>query len=109
MLGRQITVYDWFEIQEELCKIMGIPSDLFRDYHSIVGGEYKDFWHVCLADIIPDNMTNGSIVKMYQYYGEYYDDENETWKNKVLWAWNIFYQSVDTDEIDSGIYVEFNW
>lgn len=108
--GTQITVYDWFEIQDELCRNMEIPEDKFRDYHLVVGGDYKDFWHVCLNNIVPDNMTNDTIVTMYRCNVEHNKFEGEdSWKNKVLEAWNVFYNSVDTDQTDSGIYVEFTW
>jgi hypothetical protein len=106
--GTQITVYDWFAIQEELSNIMGIPDDKFREYHKIVGGEYKDFWHVCLDSIIPDAMHNDSIVTMYYYDDETRFEGEDEWKNKVLQAWNKFYKSID-DSKYAGIYVQFSW
>ena len=106
--GKQVTVYDWFEIQDELCRIMEIPADKFRDYHDVVGGDYKDFWHVCLETIVPDNMSNDVVITMYHCDEEWFDGD-DAWKNKVLQAWNVFYNSVDTGRTDSGIYVDFSW
>lgn len=108
--GKQVIVYDWFEIQDDLCRIMEIPTNKFRDYHDVVGGDYKDFWHVCLDTIVPDTMSNGSIVTMF-HCGEADDwfEGDDVWKNKVLQAWNVFYNSVDTGQTDSGICVDFSW
>lgn len=63
--GDEVTVYNWFDIQQEICKIMGIPENKFRDYHEIIGGDYCDLWHVALDTVIPGNMANGSIVTMF--------------------------------------------
>lgn len=96
--------YDWFDIQTELCDIMEIPEDKFRDYHKIVGGKYKDFWHVCLESIIPDQMSNYTTVTMYEFEGELFEGDEE-WKNRVLEAWNTFMKSINAD----NIYVNFSW
>lgn len=50
MKPKTIEYYDWFkQVQPELCRLMGIDDEYFRDYHKIVGGDYKDFWHVYLT------------------------------------------------------------
>lgn len=105
-----VKIYDWFDIQAELCRIMGIPEDMFRDYHKIVGGQYKDFWHVCLETIVPDNMSNGTTVTMFSCYDAdtYYEGE-EAWKNEVLKAWNKLYDELDESGTDGGIEVTFCW
>ena len=109
IIGKQITVYDWFDIKNELCKIMDIPENAFRDYHKIVGGDYKDFWHVCLHSIVPESMGNGTIVTMFRADEDWYAMDDSAWKNKVLQAWNVLYDSLDLDKKDSGIFVSFDW
>ena len=108
--GKPAIIYDWFEIQEELCRIMGISKNDFRNYHDVVGGKYKDCWHVCLKTIVPDSMSNNTVVTMYHCDGadDWFDGDNG-WRNSVLTAWNTFYNSIDTEHTDSGIYVEFSW
>lgn len=109
MTPKIIQIYDWFEIQDELCKIMNIPKNKFRDYHEIVGGEYKDFWLVCLKYIVPPDMANGVIVTMYHCHIEWIEEltGNDEWKQKVILAWNKLYNSLV--EHDEGIYVQFCW
>lgn len=108
--GKQTTVYDWFDIQNELCKIMDIPEDKFRDYHEIDGGDYKDFWHVCLDTIVPDHMSNGTTVTMFSVNENFYRGADDQWKNKVLVAWNKLYNEIlGPNNTDSGIEVSFDW
>ena len=105
----KIDLYDWhFDIVPELCRIMESSEDRFRDYHELVGGEYKDFWHVCIETIVPDNMCNDSIVRMYSANEKWYEADDEKWKNKVLQAWNTLYLA-NINEQDNGMYVEFSW
>jgi len=108
--SKQVTVYDWNDLRTALCEVMGIPEDKFRDYHEIVGGEYKDFWHVCLDVIIPDSMSNGNIVTMFRGDEEWFDDEPDSeWKILVIKAWNTIYDQLDTSGTDGGIEVHFSW
>jgi hypothetical protein len=105
----EVRIYSWFDLQAELCNLMGIPQDKFRRYHDVDGGEYKDFWHVCLNTIIPYNMNNDSIVTMYMYSTdpELVEGEEDQWQNLVLVAWNKLYAELSPD--DSGISVSFSW
>lgn len=44
-----VKVYDYYnDIQPKLCEYMGIEEKYFRSYHKLVGGDYKDMWHVFL-------------------------------------------------------------
>jgi len=38
-------IFDWDAIEIEICKKMNITESQFRDYHYVVGGDYKDLWH----------------------------------------------------------------
>ena len=105
--SEKIDLYDWFEIQAKLCEVMGIDEDNFRGYHKVVGGEYKDFWHVCLETIVPDNMNNDTIDKMFSTKPEWFEGD-AAWKNLVLKAWNTVYESL-TGPNDPGLYVRFSW
>lgn len=112
MLEPKMTpVYDWNDIEDELCVLMGIDKELFRDYHKIVGGKYKDFWHVALESIIPDYMTNGSTVTLWRFEEDWFDDEKYTgeneWKQVMLKAWNQICERIDPN--NNGIKVNFSW
>ena len=61
MKKREISYYNWSDIQTEICKEMGIDEKYFRDYHKLVGGKYKDFWHEWLR-YFDDEVNNGAIV-----------------------------------------------
>jgi hypothetical protein len=105
----QVTVYNWFDIQKALCEVMGIDEKHFRDYHKVVGGDYKDFWHVCLETIVPDNMHNDTVVTMFSWDSEDYYEDADAWKNLVLKAWNTVYNELDKSGTHSGIEVRFSW
>jgi hypothetical protein len=57
-----VEFFDWLDIQKEICKEMGIEEQYFRDYHKLVGGEYKDCWHIWL-EYFQSNVTNDTIVR----------------------------------------------
>lgn len=105
LTSETIQVYNWFDLEKELCLIMNIPHDKFRDYDKIVGGEYKDLWHVALDTFVPTQMANDSIVKIYYYGGDFAD--KDAWKNVLITAWNTLAQRLDPS--DHGIYVKFSW
>ena len=64
-----VEFFDWFDIQSEICKEMGIEEQYFRDYHKVVGGEYKDLWHEWLHYFQTD-VTNDIIVENDSTYWE---------------------------------------
>lgn len=65
MLQKQILeYYYWDDIEEFLCEKMGISQDKFRNYHDVVGGDYKDFWHVWLK-LVWDDVFNGKISTVF--------------------------------------------
>jgi hypothetical protein len=114
--AKMVPVYDWGDIEKELCVLIGIDPKFFRNYHEVVGGEYKDFWHVALDTFVPDNMSNGTIVPMFRDDEQWFDGnkkytgENE-WKLLLLQAWNKLYDELDEQNggKDSGIAVRFAW
>lgn len=107
-----VNVYDWFDLQVELCKIMGIQENQFRDFEDHKNtGVYKDFWHVALEYIIPNQLSNDTIVKIYNAYVIEDWAGEEPWENLVLKAWNeLYFSLVEGEENeDEGILVKFNW
>lgn len=103
-----VKVYNWASIKELMCQELGISNDLFRDYHKVVRGAYKDCWYVMVDDVIPGNMSNGSIVMMFSHLAYDCYSGDEAWKGSVLKAWNRVYAKLD-DGSDSGILVRFCW
>jgi len=62
MTEHKLDFFDWFDIQKEICKEMDIEEKYFRDYHKLVGGEYKDLWHIWL-EYFQSDVTNDTIVR----------------------------------------------
>lgn len=105
--GETVTVYNWFDIQNQICDVMSIPRDKFRNYHEIVGGEYKDLWHTALYSVVPDNMSNGVIVTMYPAYDIEWliEDREEEWARPFFEAYNAVMEELDA----TGVLVRFSW
>jgi hypothetical protein len=113
---KTVEIYDWYDIQGEICKRMGINEQDFRRYENVVGGKHKDFWHVCLGSIIPDKMTNDSICSMYsieELYDEegnvdpYYEETYGKWTIPMFKAYHSIMEEIDPN--GNGIEVRFSW
>ena len=65
---------DYNDIEEFICKELGIERKYFRDYHKatilengihkVIGGKYKDLWHVWTS-LNYDNVSNGTYVTVW--------------------------------------------
>lgn len=60
MKANNLTYYNWDDIKLEICKEMDISENYFRDYHKLIGGEYKDLWHAWL-DLFDPEVSNEAI------------------------------------------------
>lgn len=117
--GKIIIVYNWFDIEKEICKEMGIQENQFRKYHEVVGGDYKDLWHVCIDMVIPEQFSNDTIVRFYK------NDEPFELNPEIDWGWNKYIkkkgdwvipfikaQEKVFSELNANhddFYVEFSW
>lgn len=118
--GKSIILYDWNDIEKEICKVMGIAEEYFRDYHKVVGGYYKDLWHVALDLIIPDNLSNDTIVYLHPFdykltidYSEgsvlmNYVKEYGEWVIPFIEAYQKVILGLNANS-DNGVVVEFSW
>lgn len=108
-----ITVYDWFgEILPEICAVLKINDNQFRNYHRVIGGEYKDGWHLFLDTVIPDNFSNDSIVKLFTFeedfiISDYTKVEREPWQQDFLRSYKHVMDKLDVN--GDGIHVSFSW
>jgi hypothetical protein len=101
-----IQYFKWEDIKLAICQEMGIDPIYFRDYHKIVGGEYKDLWHEWMEYF--DDVKNDTIV--YNDLGEsleskiewILEDEKEWLKPFVIAVYNVW----DKYEIE---YVKYSW
>lgn len=76
MKTKTVEYVEWKDLQQEICDEMGIKMEQFRNYHEVVGGEYKDLWHLWLW-YINDRLFNDSIIPHYE--DEIYDDDARNW------------------------------
>jgi hypothetical protein len=61
MNKQTLEYFEWTDIRLEICKEMGIDEKYFRYYHNLIGGEYKDLWHIWL-DYFQSDVYNDTIV-----------------------------------------------
>lgn len=56
--------FEWVDVEKYICDELGIETSQFRDYNEVVGGGYKDLWHVWMT-INQDNISNYSYIALY--------------------------------------------
>jgi hypothetical protein len=90
-----------------LCEEMNIPQSKFRNYHTVIGGDYKDFWHV-ICDMYYD-IGNDRIVQMYSPEGYTIDDldEEKKWQWPLYEAFEKVWSKIDPE--NNGVHVHFCW
>lgn len=107
MKSQTIEYFDWFDIEKEICKEMGIEEKYFRDYHKLVGGEYKDLWHIWLEyfESIPNNdsIVFNDLGEMMEYKVEMVTEEGDEWSIPFIEA---VYRVWDEFEIE---YIKYSW
>lgn len=108
MKAENIKVYSWREIQKEICSKMGIDEKYFRDLHKLIGGDYKDLWHIWLNNIDPE-LSNDTISQVW--IDEELRIDDEKWKDDEGKNWlNAFFEAVKQvfDENDI-VWVHYSW
>lgn len=107
---RTIVVYDWEDIQKEICRQLDIPEH--SEYYKYNDIEY-DIWDFFLEYVIPDQMYNGCIDIIYNfsdyYFGEFINN-GDGYKIHLAKAYNAVYNILCGDpEKYPGIYVQWAW
>lgn len=107
------TFYDGKDFERAICEKMGIPHDKFRDYHDVVGGEFKDLWHVILT-LEYGEINNGQLVNVAEWIYDWEDSESkleEAYGAEERW-WEPFLAAVEAvieDHGGSDLYIHFWW
>lgn len=114
MTPKTIVYYEWDDIQSFLCKELGIEEQYFSSYHTVVGGEYKNFWHFWLW-FVDDKLFNDSYMPMYisdtsaedvdSYFRKTVIDRYGEWALDILPALNALAREVG----DDGFVVHYSW
>lgn len=106
MISKEIKYFDWIDIQKEICKEMNLDQKYFRDYHKVIGGEYKDLWHEWMNYF--DNVKKDAIVRIdlgecIESKLEWVKEDDKDWLEPFV---NAVYKVWD----DNGIeYVRYFW
>lgn len=98
---KTLIYYDWDDIEKQLCEYMNIEPKYFRNYHQVVGGEYKDFWHVWIK-LVYDDVRNDSYISMHiEMFKDREDmfDRFGNWIQTFLDAINKLFEELNTEEI----------
>ena len=94
--------YDWFKVQKFLSNAMGFDDEYFHDYHKIVGGDYKNFWHVWL-DTVDNDVHNDCWSTVYlgnnEDWVDYVREKRGDWVEPLVEALNELQKYVGKDSI----------
>jgi hypothetical protein len=86
---------------------MGIEEKYFRDYHKLVGGEYKDLWHIWLeyfqSDVTNDTIVRNDCDERMDVKIEWVTEEGDEWAIPFVEA---VYKVWDKFEIEN---VRYRW
>ena len=107
MNSKIIEVFDWFDIQKEICKEMGIDEELFRDYHKVIGGDYKDLWHEWMnyfqGEVRNDTIVQNDLGEIIENKIEWVIEDNKEWLVPFLEA---VYKVWHNNNIE---YIQYSW
>jgi hypothetical protein len=107
MKNKTIVVFDWSDIKSEICKEMGIKENLFRDYHNVIGGDYKDLWHEWLnyfnSELTNDSIQSVDLGESAECKIEWVKEDGKDWLEPFI---NAVYKVWEDNEIE---YVSYSW
>lgn len=105
------TYIDCDDFERAVCERMGISPEHFRDYHLVVGGDYKDLWHVIIA-LENGQLFNGQLVNVSEWLYDWEGSEENlvATYGEDRW-WLPFLEAVDAlhEESDVDLMVHFYW
>jgi len=106
MESKIIEYFDWSDIQKEICVIMGIDEKYFRDYHELIGGEYKDLWHEWCKyfdEVQIDTIKYNDLGEHIESKLEWVKEDGKDWLEPFITA---IYKIWDDNDIE---YVRYSW
>ena len=120
MKTREAVYVEYDEIQKRVCEILDIKEEQFRKYHDVIGGPYKDLWHVWLW-YVDDRVHNDSmfphLLETRQGYDDYFINSFKERFN--TWTWQDaepFFSAVKhveeelaTQTKSDTVWIEYSW
>jgi hypothetical protein len=83
MNKQTLEYFEWNDIRLEICKEMGIDVKYFRYYNNLIGGEYKDLWHIWLdyfqSDVYNDTIVANDCDERIEVKIEWLIEEDKQW------------------------------
>ena len=106
MISKNINYFDWCDIRKEICKEMNIKEGDFRDYHSVIGGDYKDLWHEWMhyfSEVYNDTIIPIEMGEMIESKISWIKDDKKDWLEPFV---NAVYKVWEDNNIE---YVKYSW
>jgi hypothetical protein len=106
MESKEIKFFEWKDIQSEICKEMNIDEQYFRDYHKLIGGDYKDLWHEWMNyfdEVTKDTIVRNDLSECMESKLEWVKEDGKDWLESFVKA---VYKVWDDNEIE---YVRYFW
>ena len=100
-LPKTLKCFEWDDLEAFFCEYLDIDEKHFRNYHEVIGGNCKDFWHVWLC-IVSDDVHNGHGSKVWDFVVEEdvyqeIEDKYGKWATKLLDATACLFESIEED------------
>jgi hypothetical protein len=107
MKSKTIQVFNWKDIKSDICREMGIEEKYFRDYHKLIGGDYKDLWHEWMnyfnSEFTNDTIKNVELGERLDCKIEWITEDGKEWLEPFVTA---VYKIWDDNDIE---YVQYFW
>jgi Fe-S-cluster formation regulator IscX/YfhJ len=101
-----IEIFDWLDIEKEICNEMGISEDHFNYYHEVVGGYQKNLWFEWMA-FFDENTANDQIK--FKNMNSLESDLEKCSDNSKNWL-EPFIRAVHKIWLDNNIqYIKYSW
>lgn len=82
MKPQTLQYYEWDQIEDFLCKAIGIERKHFSSYHHVVGGDYKNLWHVWLW-FVDGRVSNGIYCREFLGAPDF-EEEGSYFREKLI-------------------------
>lgn len=107
---KTLSYYDWDDVQQFICDELHIMGDQFRNYHHVIGGKYKDWWHVWMT-IVYDDVTNDSYKRVW--FDMMVDKLNEEGTLKEYGDWILvlhpILEKLEQQSEDIPMIIHYSW
>jgi hypothetical protein len=103
-----VRLYDWNDIQNEICRRLDIEEIEFVHYRTGYPGDViYDCWHAFIQWVFYEDLHNGHACWLYECDTEYFEDDQQ-WFIPVVEVYNEIIRE-ESGEENGSILVLFDW